>query len=519
MKILNKSAVVSAVAFSLILGFAGFVIAAVVGINLGNADGFAILAGSTVTNTGTSAITGDLGLSPGSSVTGFPPGTLAGTQHISDGAANRAKDDLVLAYNAAAGETPVTTIATELGGTTKNAGIYSSASGTFGITGTLTLDAQGDPNAIFVFKTATTLITAGSSHVSLINGAQACNVYWQVGSSATLGTSSVFEGNIFALTAITLTTSASVEGRLLARNGAVTLDTNVVTKPSCTTPPPAPTPVSSAPSNGGFNAPLPLINVTKVPTPLALPAGPGSVTYNYVVTNIGVVPMYGIWVRDNKCDAVTYVSGDTNKDLNLDMTESWIYQCTKIVSQTETNIVTAHGSANGWDGYDTASATVVVGASIVPPLIHLVKVPNIFVLPAGGGVVTYSYSVTNPGTVPLTDVSITDDKCTGLPGRVAGHPGDINQNGLLDPGETFHFTCESSLTQTTTNVGTAEGHANGLTAIDFSSATVVVGTPTLPVTSIGPVEDNNSWLVVLLGGVLVSLLSFGITRKKNIISK
>ncbi|MDO8471960.1 MAG: ice-binding family protein [bacterium] len=202
---------------------------------LGSADNFVILAGSTVTNTGSSVITGDLGLHPGTSVTGFPPGTVNGTQHVTNSTALAAKNDLITAYNNAAGQTPNTTVATELGGTTKNAGIYNSSSGTFGITGTLTLDGLGDHNAVFIFKTASTLITAGSSTVALVNGAQACNVFWQVGSSATLGTNSTFKGNILALTSATLTTGANVEGRVLARNGAVTLDTNTISKPACDT--------------------------------------------------------------------------------------------------------------------------------------------------------------------------------------------------------------------------------------------------------------------------------------------
>lgn len=234
MKKLNK--VLSIVMVAAALGFTGFLVAkAATRVVLGSGDNFVILAGSTVTNTGSSVITGDLGLHPGTSVTGFPPGIVNGTQHVTDSTALAAKNDLITAYNNAAGQTPTTTVATELGGSTKNAGIYNSSAGTFGITGTLTLDGQGDHNAVFIFKTASTLITAGSSTVALVNGAQACNVFWQVGSSATLGTNSTFKGNILALTSATLTTGANVEGRILARNGAVTLDTNTISKPACDT--------------------------------------------------------------------------------------------------------------------------------------------------------------------------------------------------------------------------------------------------------------------------------------------
>lgn len=208
--------------------------AAQVTVGLGTAGNFAVLAGETITNTGPTTITGDVGLHPGSSVTGFDSVTLNGALHVADAVAQQAKVDLVTAYDQAAGSGPATTVATELGGQTLTAGEYNSASGTFEITGTLTLDAQGDPNAVFVFQMASTLVTASASVVNVINGANACNVFWQVGSSATLGTGTVFRGNILALTSIALTTGASIEGRALARNGQVTMDTNTITQAACT---------------------------------------------------------------------------------------------------------------------------------------------------------------------------------------------------------------------------------------------------------------------------------------------
>ena len=204
-------------------------------VGLGTADDFAVLAGETITNTGSTTITGDVGLHPGTAVIGFDSVTLDGALHTTDAAASGAKDDLVTAYNDAAGRGPATTVATELGGQILTGGVYNAASGTFEITGPLTLDAQGDPNAVFVFQMASTLVTASASTVNLVNGAQACNVFWQVGSSATLGTSSSLRGSILALTSITLNTGATIEGRALARNGAVTLDTNTITRTACTT--------------------------------------------------------------------------------------------------------------------------------------------------------------------------------------------------------------------------------------------------------------------------------------------
>ena len=193
---------------------------------LGTAANFAVLAGSTITNTGQSTITGSLGLSPGSAVTGL----LTGSLFAADGVAAQAKTDLGAAYDDVAGRPTTDTIPVELGGTTQTPGVYDSAAGTFGITGTLTLDAKGDPNAVFIFKAASTLITASASRVNLVNGARASNVFWQVGSSATLGTYSVLRGNVLALASITVTTGVTVDGRMLARTGAVTLDTDVITR-------------------------------------------------------------------------------------------------------------------------------------------------------------------------------------------------------------------------------------------------------------------------------------------------
>jgi hypothetical protein len=207
-------------------------------VGLGTADSFAVLAGSGVTNTGPSVINGDLGTSPTPAVTGFggaPNGTVNGSIHQADALAGQAKDDLTTAYNDAAGQGPANTLATELGGQTLTPGVYNSASGTFGITGTLTLNAQGNPDAVFIFKMASTLITASASRVSLINGAQPCHLFWQVGSSATLGTSSAFAGNILALESISLNSGVTVSGRLLARNGAVTLINDTITRADCGT--------------------------------------------------------------------------------------------------------------------------------------------------------------------------------------------------------------------------------------------------------------------------------------------
>lgn len=198
-------------------------------VGLGTAAPFSVLGGQTVTNTGNSVITGNLGLYPGTSITGFPPGVLNGVQHATDAVALQAQTDLTTAYNSAAGRTPVT-VDPLLGGQSLVAGVYQAP--TQSLTGTLTLDGQNNSNAVFIFQSGSTLITASSATVALINGAQWCNVFWQVGSSATLGTSTTFVGTVMALTSATLNTGANVQGRILARNGAVTLDDNNISQPA-----------------------------------------------------------------------------------------------------------------------------------------------------------------------------------------------------------------------------------------------------------------------------------------------
>ncbi len=196
---------------------------------LGGAAPFGVLGASAITNTGPSVVIGDLGIWPNtaSSVTGFPPGQVIGTTHFADAVALQAQSDVTTAYNNLAGRPCSTVIGADLGGTTLPPGVYCSAS-TMGLTGTLTLDAQGDPDAEFIFQVGSALTTASSSVVRMINGGQNCNVYWQIGSSATLGTNASFVGNILALASITLNTGANASGRLLARNGAVTLDGSAV---------------------------------------------------------------------------------------------------------------------------------------------------------------------------------------------------------------------------------------------------------------------------------------------------
>jgi hypothetical protein len=196
------------------------------------AGAFAVLAGSGVTNIGPTSVTGDLGVSPGSSVSGFPPGTVNGNQHVADSTAAQAQADLTAAYNDAAGRTDgAVTVAGNIGGQTLTAGLYKSTSTLAISSGDLTLDARGDPNAVFIFQMASSLTTTSGRQVILSGGARAANVIWQVGSSATIGTTSVFKGTIMAQGSITLETGATLDGRALARTGAVTMDSNTIVRP------------------------------------------------------------------------------------------------------------------------------------------------------------------------------------------------------------------------------------------------------------------------------------------------
>ncbi|MFF3752443.1 ice-binding family protein [Streptomyces sp. NPDC002018] len=191
---------------------------------------FAVLGGASVTNTGLTTITGDLGVSPGVSITGFPPGQVNGTIHTADADAVAAHADLIATYDNAVSQTPDASISGDLGGLTLTPGVYNAAS-SIGLTGTLTLDALGDRNATWIFQIGSTLTTATASSVLLINGATARNVLWLVGSSATLGTGTALAGRVLAQISITVTAGATVNGQTLARDGSVTLDTNSVTRP------------------------------------------------------------------------------------------------------------------------------------------------------------------------------------------------------------------------------------------------------------------------------------------------
>jgi hypothetical protein len=257
---------------------------------LGTATSFAVLAGSAITNTGPSMITGNLGLAPGSSVSGFPPGRVQGATHVDDAVAVQAKSDLVTASTSAAGQPCTSTLTGDLGGRTLTPGVYCFTSSAQ-LTGTLTLDGGGDPNAVFIFKVGSMLTTATSSKVVLINGGP-CGVYWQVGSSATLGTDATFVGTLLVNTSITLNTRASIlPGRALAQTGAVTLDANRITRPpdTCTTASSSSTTVlTSSPNPSSSGRPV-VLSTTVTSSGAGTPTG--TVTFEDSSTVLGTAPL------------------------------------------------------------------------------------------------------------------------------------------------------------------------------------------------------------------------------------
>jgi len=340
---------------------------------LGDANSFSILAKTLISDADpvNTSIAGDVGLdNAGSNITGLTSAAVAGTIYDTNGtgpdgvigndptlmtsarAANTAAyGDLAIGDNAPSG---CTNIPVELGGQTLVPGVYCSG-GVFTLTsGVLTLSGTGT----WVFQSTATLVT--SSGGSIVGG-DACSVWWRVPSSATLGTNSYLTGNILALTSITLQSGATLNGRALAQNGAVTLDGNTIVTGTCSS-----TSINDEDSSDDNDNEEVAIKVTKKADPKVLSAGPGNVTYTYKVTNPGDVSLKHISVKDDKCSPVEFISGDSDHDSKLDKHEEWIYGCTKKVSETETNKATAKGTANHKDVKDTDKASVTVSFPSLP---------------------------------------------------------------------------------------------------------------------------------------------------------
>jgi hypothetical protein len=287
---------------------------------LGTADPFAVLGGGTVTNTGPSVVSGDVGVSPGALVTGFPPGTVTnGTIHANDVVAGDAQSDATGAYNTFEHEASTQTISADLSTVSPlTPGVYTS-SASLGLTGNLTLNAQGNTNAVFVFQAGSTLTVGGASSVTLINGAQACNVYWQVGASATIGAGASFAGNILALDSVTLTTGATLDGSALAQTGAVTLDSNRITKAPCSTTIPTAPVASNTSAITSSGQPVSVVlhgsDSTGAPLTYAITSGPSTGTLGPISQGTGTVtytPSGGYSGPDSFTYDVSSANGTSN---------------------------------------------------------------------------------------------------------------------------------------------------------------------------------------------------------------
>ncbi len=257
---------------------------------------------------------------------------------------------------------------------------------------------------------------------------------------------------------------------------------------------------------------IPLIGITSIPNPATLPNGPGNVTYRYAVKNfIKEVPLTDIKVSDDVCDSVKFVTGDDNRDSRLDYDETWRYSCTTTISQTTESSATATGMANDITATHKANATVIVGSEDPAPQVSIVnatKVTYPLLLSAQGSEVIFTYKVNNPGVVSLSDITVTDDKCQNMSGKL----GDTNGNNLLDPHEVWIYSCTINLKHTTISTVTVTAKANGLTATSSDSITINVNIPQ-PTTSPGLPE----WKIV--SGILAAFILFIILKQKSNIKK
>lgn len=264
---------------------------------------------------------------------------------------------------------------------------------------------------------------------------------------------------------------------------------------------------------------VPLIALTAVPEPLALPRGPGNVTYHYAVKNfLEEEPLTDIQVVDDKCAKVQFIEGDDNNNSELDYNETWRYTCTGRLTGTTQSTATATGHSNNIVTTHKAYSTVVVGSSNPPPLVSIINITKVaypLSLPAQGGKITFTYKVNNPGVVPLSGVTVTDNRCSAMSGKL----GDTNGNNLLDLNEVWIYTCTATLTRTTTNTVKVTAFANGLKAVGEATITVKVESPTFPKVGGNPGLDPNPNLNLkiiawaFLAGILTVLTLFSILKR------
>lgn len=250
---------------------------------------------------------------------------------------------------------------------------------------------------------------------------------------------------------------------------------------------------------------VPLIGISSVSEPQSLPKGPGNVTYKYAVKNfIQEIPLNDVQVTDDKCSPIKFVEGDDNGDAKLDYSETWRYSCTTKLSVTTQSIATAIGTANNLPAAHKAYTTVVVGSDIFAPQVNIINITKVaypLTLPIGGGDITFTYRVNNPGVVPLDNVVVVDDKCGGMSNKL----GDTNGNNLLDTSEVWTYYCKTKLSQTTTNTVKVEASANGLKAVGYATITVTVALPASPKGGNVPGSLPQAITISLLAGTVLFL--------------
>jgi uncharacterized repeat protein (TIGR01451 family) len=484
--------------FVFALGLAGpmTTLAVAVAPDLGTAEDFSVLAKPSMTAANPTTISGFLGLSTGLSVTGtwlpvghteyLGPLTLAAT----------ARADALTAYGLLAGQGSDGALGAWGGATSKLPGVYTEAADTT-FTGALTLTGTYDD--VWIFQIGNDMTFSGS--VTMGGTAQACNVFWQVGNDATIAASSDFKGTLIAGNDITVVSAATVDGRVLATgstgamSGALTTDANTITGPTCNTAPILT--VTKAVDNAGGG--------TKTASAFSLFIDGMSVTTAVASTTYAGT----VTVSETPDSNYTSVIGDDcATDGTITLAENGTYTC----SITNTYIPPVVASSNM--GYTQRTTTTVIPA-VVLPLIHLTKVPSPSTLRAGGGMVTYTEMITNPGTTTLSNITLSDDKCSPMK-YVSG---DINNNSQLENTEAWVYTCQVRLNKTTTNIATASGQANGLTVRDYAMATVKVANvvPGLPNTGVASEEGNTFYGVAILVAIILISAVFGISFRKKVV--
>jgi hypothetical protein len=362
-------------------------------INFGSAESFAVLAHQTITNIGNTTINGDVGLYPGTSVTGFGTVTLNGTLHVTNTVAMNAKADLLTAYNDAKGRTTTTVVTpADLGGRTLTPGVYTAAT-SIGLTGTLILDGGGDSNAVFIFQAGSALTTASNSEIQLINGASASNVFWQIGSSATLGTNSKFAGNIMAQESITLTTGVVLTGKIMALTGSVTLDSDVILS-------------SSVEETGSTTYRM---SIVKTADATEVEVG-DTVNYTITVKNTGRATLNGISVTDEMIGLDETIATLAVGDSSI-FTGSFVTLTAGVLTNTAS-------ASDDQASYVIDSVSVTVVESTVVPVysMSIVKKADASEVTVGD-TVNYRIIVTNTGNATLSGISVTD-AMIGLNGTI-----------------------------------------------------------------------------------------------------